>query len=194
MKRDTKILAAFLASIAAGVTGASAACALAIANGASMKWRLLFRLICHGIPDRCFFIAGVPMPICARCTAIYGGLAAGIILFWVVGAFRRLPSEISARRILFIAAIPLVVDGLTQLVRLRESTNLLRLETGLLLGIFLAFWALTAVEKRVLDWAALTTRESNGVPGFAQRTAAAGHHSTGECVGEDGKIHPLSRG
>jgi uncharacterized membrane protein len=188
MKRDTKILSAVLAMISSSILAASALCTFAIASGASPRWRLLFRVICHGIPDRCFVIGGVPMPICSRCTALYAGVAAGIAIFWLLPVL----TEVAARWLLYFSAIPMAVDGLTQLVRLRESTNLLRLETGLFAGSCFAFWALTAVQKRVLDWA--PSREANGVPGFAQRAAAAGHHSIGECVGEDGKIHPLSRG
>ena len=147
MKRDTAILSAVLAFISTAILGASSLCAWAIASGASMKWRLLFRVFCHGIPERCLTIAGVPMPICARCTAIYAGLAAGIALFWLVPVL----TEIAARRLLFVAAIPMAIDGLTQLVRLRESTNLLRIETGVIAGTAFAFWALSAVENRVLD-------------------------------------------
>jgi hypothetical protein len=118
----------------------------------------------------------------------------GVLLFLVAAAARLVPTERVARRILFVAVIPIALDGITQLARLRDSTNLLRLETGLFFGASFALWALSAVEKRVLDWPPLSTREANGVPGLAQRTAAAGHHSAGECVGEDGQIHPLSRG
>ena len=146
MRPDTKIVAAVLGGISMGILGASAACSWAIAQGASIRWRLLFRLLCHGIPERCIVLFGVPMPICARCVAIYGGLAAGILLFWLLPFL----SEIASRRLLAVAVIPLAVDGLTQLAMLRESTNSLRLATGLMAGSAFAFWALTAVEKRVL--------------------------------------------
>ncbi len=101
---------------------------------------MLFRLVCHGIPSRCLLLFGVRMPICARCTAIYLGLIAG------AAAFRFLPrmSEMAARVIAVIAALPMALDGGTQLVRLRESTNILRVETGLVAGIALALWVLTA--------------------------------------------------
>ena len=146
MKRDTRILAAVLAFISTAILSASLLCSWAIALGASSKWRLLFRVLCHGMPQRAVEFAGVPMPICARCAAIYAGLAAGILLFWTLPVL----TANAARRVLLIAVIPLAVDGLTQLAGLRESTNLIRIETGLLAGAAFAFWALTAVEKRVL--------------------------------------------
>jgi uncharacterized membrane protein len=143
VKRDTLIVAAVIAAIAAGILGGSVLCSWAIAHGASMHWRLLFRLVCHGIPHRCLALWGVPMPICARCTAIYGGLLAGIVLLRLLPAM----SERAARLGMMIAATPLGIDGLTQLTTLRESTNTLRMITGLVGGIGFALWALTAVER-----------------------------------------------
>ena len=85
------------------------------------------------------------MPICARCTAIYGGLLAGIVLMRLLPAI----GERAARIAMFAAATPLGIDGLTQLTTLRESTNALRIATGLAAGIGFALWALTAVERHV---------------------------------------------
>jgi uncharacterized membrane protein len=143
VKRDTKIVAVVLAGIASAILAASVTCALAIANGASMRWRLLFRVFCHGIPERCLYLWNVPMPICARCTAIYVGLIASIAVFLIVPRIK----ERLARIIVFAAAVPMAIDGLTQLARLRVSTNPLRMETGLILGIAFGFWALSAVEN-----------------------------------------------
>ena len=144
VKRDTKIVAAVMAGIASAILAASVTCALVIANGASMRWRLLFRVFCHGIPERCLYLWSVPMPICARCTAIYVGLLISI------GVFLILPrmTERFARMILCTAAIPMAIDGLTQLAKLRVSTNTLRIETGLILGIAFGVWALTTIEER----------------------------------------------
>lgn len=122
------------------ILGASAACSWLIAHGWSMQWRVLFRLICHGIPSRCLPLFGVPMPICARCTAIYLGLIAGAVVFRLVPRM----SELAARAIAVAAALPMALDGGTQLIRLRESTNDLRVVTGLVAGIALALWLLTA--------------------------------------------------
>jgi uncharacterized membrane protein len=142
MKRDTRIVAAVLGMIAGSLLLASTACTWFIAHGASIRWRLLFRIFCHGIPERCFYLWHVPMPLCARCVAIYCGLAAGIAIFWIAPRLQ----ELSARKVMIASAIPLAIDGLTQLAMLRESTNTLRLITGLIAGIAFAFWALTAVE------------------------------------------------
>ena len=146
MKRDSAIVAAMLAAIATVILSASLICTWAIAHGASMRWRLAFRLFCHGIPDRCISIWGVPMPICARCAAIYAGLAVSLIIFFVLPRM----SELAARVMLMIAVTPLAVDGLTQLARLRQSTNGLRMATGVTAGIAFGLWAITAVESHVV--------------------------------------------
>jgi uncharacterized membrane protein len=149
MKRNTRIVASLIASIAALILAASTLCTWAIAHGASMRWRLLFRMLCHGIPRRCLELWNVPMPICARCAAIYVGLIAGILLFMALPRIR----EHTARWILGFAALPMLIDGLTQLTTLRESTNPLRIETGLIAGAAFALWALSAVESHVLSTA-----------------------------------------
>ena len=149
MKRNTRILAATIAFVSSAILSVSLWCTWAIAHGASMRWRLAFRALCHGIPSRCLYIWNVPMPICARCAAIYVGLLAGILLFMM---FPRIHAHL-ARRILGFAMIPMFIDGVTQLAMLRESTNLLRIETGLLAGAAFAFWALSEVESHVLSTA-----------------------------------------
>jgi uncharacterized membrane protein len=142
VKRDTKIVAALLAAISGAILSASVACTALIAHGASMRWRLLFRLFCHGIPERCLYLWNVPMPICARCTAIYAGLLLSFVAFLILPRLR----ERLARMILYAAAIPMAIDGFTQLANLRLSTNTLRIETGLLAGIAFGVWALSAIE------------------------------------------------
>ena len=144
MKRDTKIVMAVLSAIPVVILSASAFCAWAIAHGASMRWRLLFRFMCHGIVSRCLYLFGVPMPICARCVGIYLGLFAGLIAFWLLPVVTERAMRIAA----FIAVTPLAIDGLTQLVRLRESTNPLRLATGITAGFVFGMWVLSAVERR----------------------------------------------
>lgn len=84
------------------------------------------------------------MPICARCTAIYLGLFAGLVLFCLVPSMR----ETWTRGALLAAAAVMAIDGGTQALGLRESTNDLRLATGLAFGAALGVWALSAIEAR----------------------------------------------
>ena len=144
MRRDTKIVLAFVAAIPVVILSAATLCTWAVAHGASTQWRLLFRLLCHGIPERCFALFGAPMPVCARCTGIYLGMLAGLAAFVLIPLLR----ERVMRRFAIAAVIPLALDGLTQLAGLRESTNALRVATGLLAGLAFGLWILSAVEQR----------------------------------------------
>lgn len=144
MKRDTKIVLAFIAAIPTAILSASALCTWAIAQGASMEWRMLFRLMCHGKIERSLELFGAPMPICARCVGIYAGMLLGILAFWAIPLLR----ERVMRVVAFVAVTPLAIDGLTQLSGLRESTNELRVATGIVAGFAFGLWILSAVERR----------------------------------------------
>ena len=144
LRRDTKIVLSFIAAIPAVILGASALCSWAIAEGASMKWRLLFRVLCHGRVERSFELFDVPMPICARCTGIYLGMLAGVAAFRLIPMLR----ERVMRVVALIAIVPLGLDGVTQLLGFRESVNPLRVVTGVIAGLAFGLWILSAVEHR----------------------------------------------
>ena len=144
MKRDTLIAGSAFLLIPIGMLSAAVGCTWAIAHGASPMLRLLFRPACHGIPSRCLTIWNTPMPICARCTAIYAGLFIGLLMFFVAPWL----NEKFARWTLYVAAVPMGIDGVTQLLRLRESTNSLRIATGSIAGFAFGYWILSAIERR----------------------------------------------
>jgi uncharacterized membrane protein len=143
MNRDEKIVLAVLAAIPSAMLGSAVLCTWAIAQGASMRLRLLFRMTCHGIAERCLVLWGVPMPICARCAGIYAGLLAGAAL---AALLPPLP-ERTMRRVMFASAVPMAIDGLTQLSGLRESVNALRIATGLAAGMAFGMWILSAMRS-----------------------------------------------
>ena len=144
MKRDTKIVLAVAAAIPTVILGAATLCSWAIAQGASMRWRVLFRVMCHGRVERCLELFDVPMPICARCTGIYLGLLAGLLIFPIIPWLR----ERVMRTVAFLAILPLALDGVTQLTGLRESVKPLRIATGAIAGLAFGLWVLSAVERR----------------------------------------------
>lgn len=145
MKRDTKIVLAVVAAIPTLILGAATLCSWAIAHGASMRWRVLFRTMCHGRVERCLELFGTPMPLCARCTGIYLGMLAGLIAFVPLMRWLR---ERTMRMVALAAIVPLGIDGVTQLFGLRESVNPLRVATGVIAGLAFGLWVLSAVERR----------------------------------------------
>ena len=83
---------------------------------------------------------GYKLPVCARDIAIYLSMLIGLILLPFI---TKIESEDWPNKwILAAAVIPLAIDGTTQLIGLRESTNFLRLVTGTIVGIVLPFYLL----------------------------------------------------
>lgn len=144
MSRDARIAAVAFLAIPIVILSLAVLCTWAEAHGASHLWAMPFRLICHGIPHRCLSMFGQRMPICARCTGIYAGLFVGIVTFAILPWLRERWLRIAATA----AGFAMFVDGFTQLLRLRESTNTLRLVTGSTFAFLFVMWALAAIERR----------------------------------------------
>lgn len=87
---------------------------------------------CHRLPERSFFWKGRKFPLCARCMGIYVGFLA-MPIYW----FGYPPSWVAA----FLLSAPTIIDGMTQAMFGRESTNWLRMTTGLLAGVGLSTFA-----------------------------------------------------
>ena len=90
---------------------------------------LAYRLTCHQMEERSFFVFGHKMCLCQRCMAIYGGVfLLGLAYPLLRGRLRPL-----RWRWMFLLWGPMALDGFTQLFGWRESTWELRLITG---GLF----------------------------------------------------------
>lgn len=95
--------------------------------------------LCHQLVDRSFIAGGVQLPVCARDTGIYIGFVVSLALIAVLDRGQR-RQEMPPAWILGIGAAALALmawDGLTSYMGLRETTNLLRLATGLGTGFAL---------------------------------------------------------
>lgn len=102
-----------------------------------------FSLICHQLPDRSFHIFGYKMAYCERCFAIYG---VTLLLGLVYGASRRRmrPATILEAAIL---CIPMAIDGFTQLFGWRVSTWELRVLTGSLFALAVAWFVFPRLQS-----------------------------------------------
>lgn len=76
-----RLVVAFAASATALLVAGSAVPALLEASGrGGAEWiRAAAATLCHGIPSRCFAPLGAPFALCARCTGLYLGGAAGLL-------------------------------------------------------------------------------------------------------------------
>ena len=87
---------------------------------------------CHSRPDRALSYKGQYFGLCARCTGMYlsGFVTLMTMIFWG----RSLSPEVGIL-VGILLLVPGGIDGTTQLFGERESTNTIRVLTGLLLGI-----------------------------------------------------------
>ena len=92
-------------------------------------------IICHRLPERSFFFRGHQFPVCARCTGFYIGFFS-CILFKYFGLIPKFSFNLIIAAML---ATPLIFDGVTQALGLRESNNALRFVTGIMFGLFMLF-------------------------------------------------------
>jgi uncharacterized membrane protein len=102
-----------------------------------------YRLICHQLPYRAFYLFGYQMAMCQRNVAIYAAMGLGGVLFALV---RRRWKPLSWRWYL-VALLPIAVDGFTQLFGLRESNWELRLLTGSLFGAATVWFAYPHLDR-----------------------------------------------
>lgn len=94
--------------------------------------------VCHQLPEKSIFIEGKQLPVCARDTGIYFGSL--ISLFFILFSRRRRSNSIPIPYISFTFVFFMLlmgVDAVSSYVGFRETTNSIRLLTGLLVGISL---------------------------------------------------------
>lgn len=119
-----------------------------LCNGGAAVWivRFFFSGVCHQIPERCLYLQGQPLPLCARCSGTFLGAAAGLVVLALLGQGRR--SHLPRWPVAIVLAILCggwALDGLNSTVALYigrawlyEPSNLLRLMTGAGLGVSIA--------------------------------------------------------
>lgn len=119
--------------------------------------------LCHQLPERSFFGGAVQVPVCARDTGIYVGFLVSIL---VIAALQRnrptgLPSP-GVWVLLGAMVLAMAVDGVSSYGGWRETTNAIRLLTGLLAGYAMGavalplindeLWRSTASDRILARW------------------------------------------
>jgi uncharacterized membrane protein len=133
------VLAAALAG-AMFLAGAWLGPLLAEAGVPGASWlRLAYGPLCHQLPERCLGLAGTSAALCARCTGLYLGGLAGLLL-----AVARLPAGLRGLRpsLLGWAVAPTAIDAVLAWLGAPALPDLPRLlvavPAGLVAGLFLA--------------------------------------------------------
>lgn len=127
-----------------GLVAAIVFYALAIPGDFHFKLTAMGFGVCHQISTHSYFIGGHQLPLCSRCSGIYlGALASvGMLIF-----LRRKASGLPVGHMLAILGVffgAMVVDGLDSTLQtfgsaIYDTNNLIRLFTGALSGIAVAF-------------------------------------------------------
>ncbi|MEM4554608.1 MAG: DUF2085 domain-containing protein [Candidatus Anstonellaceae archaeon] len=87
-------------------------------------------------PDKTAF----KFPVCSRDMAIYFFMLLAVLLLPV---FQKIETtKLPPKLVLIAAAVPIAIDGVGQLFALWESTNLVRIATGGLIGFVMPFYIL----------------------------------------------------
>jgi uncharacterized membrane protein len=94
-------------------------------------------VICHQLPERSFFWAGQPLPVCARCTGLYVSGALGVVAWIAIRVARRRPIAIDpgvALRLLAIVSVPTAVSLVGGMAGLWDGSNVTRAWLAVPLG------------------------------------------------------------
>lgn len=103
-------------------------------NDMDFPWNFVYSTgdrLCHQKAERSFFINDNQMPFCSRCTAIWLGFVIGLgcMVFYKIQLNEKFLFAI------ILSLVPIGVDGIGQLFGFWESTNVIRVITGLLIGV-----------------------------------------------------------
>jgi uncharacterized membrane protein len=92
-------------------------------------------VVCHQRPDRSFHLAGLPLPVCARCTGLYASGAIAALLAWIATATE--PRR--GRTALLVAALPTAMTVALEWTGVAHFSNAARALASIPLG-FAAGW------------------------------------------------------
>ena len=94
--------------------------------------------ICHQLAERSFHLFAVQLPVCARCTGIYAGAAAGSLLM-VSASIRERLVQFSPRTLLLAGALPTLMTIILEWSGAWAGANDARAAAGVPLGLAVAF-------------------------------------------------------
>ena len=107
-----------------------------------------FSPVCHQFDSRSLHIETIKFSVCARCTGIYNGFLIGLLLLPFLKKY-----EINRTKLwLILSVIPIIIDVGFSVFTLYESTNLLRIGTGLFFGVVSSFLLYKYLEDAILNF------------------------------------------
>jgi uncharacterized membrane protein len=100
-----------------------------------------YGFFCHQDPSRSFFLLGNQVAVCSRCLAFYSS-----VLAFGMWAGSRKPRPLDRKMALLLIS-PTIMGVLLQITHIRESTNLIRITSGALLGMAVSLYLYPRAQK-----------------------------------------------
>lgn len=113
------------------------------ANGHPLSALVIYQslsAVCHQMPERSFHLDGLPLGVCSRCTGIYAGFIAGLLVYPFARSLRD--QQMPSRFWMILAVLPALIDFGGGYLGLFTNTFFSRAATGALLGTVAAFYVL----------------------------------------------------
>jgi uncharacterized membrane protein len=114
-------------------------------NGVSDTIRSGYRLLCHGIPDRCPELFGRPAAVCMRCSGMYLSIILGCSI-----VFPLLRKRIQWKPLIYAAVLLTLVMGLQwllELTKVMKPSSILQISTGFLWGMGLSVLLCSSIDR-----------------------------------------------
>jgi uncharacterized membrane protein len=97
-------------------------------------------VICHQLPERSFFLSGIQLPVCARCTGLYLSGAAGFLGWLIVKSAVRwrsiaVPPPRTAIWSVIGAGVPTAISYVSGVAGVWDGSNLTRAVLAVPLGL-----------------------------------------------------------
>lgn len=104
-----------------------------------------FSPVCHQVPSRCFYLAGVPLAVCSRCLGIYVGFFLGTLTYPKVRGFST--SSLPKIQTFFLLSGPIVLDTTGNFWGLWNTPAWFRFIFGVIWGILLPYYFITGLSE-----------------------------------------------
>jgi uncharacterized membrane protein len=104
-----------------------------------------FSPTCHQLPDRCFYIFGDPMAVCARCFGVYTGFFIGLLFFIMVK--KRFKRPLPSALIFVLFSIPIGIDTAANFLYIWQTPSVWRFFSGIIWGTLLPYYFVVGVSE-----------------------------------------------
>ncbi len=98
----------------------------------------IFQFFCHQLPERSLHFESEIFPLCFRCSGIYLGIFIGYVYYFISGRINKIAPDRKKGLLLTLLIIPISVDGIGNACALWNSSEMIRLISGMLFGIYLS--------------------------------------------------------